>query len=121
MARTENDTSEIAGSSGASGAGAATVSDTTAAPSTNRGRAQIVWDDSRMATHFSDVVNIHSTQEQVNLFFGTNQTWNPNVATELKVDLQSRVILTPHAAKRLWSALGGVVEEYEERFGELKI
>jgi hypothetical protein len=115
MARTENDTSEIAGSSGASGAGAATVSDTTAAPSTNRGRAQIVWDDSRMATHFSDVVNIHSTQEQVNLFFG------PNVATELKVDLQSRVILTPHAAKRLWSALGGVVEEYEERFGELKI
>jgi hypothetical protein len=34
------------------------------------------WDDFKMATHFANVVNIQSTQKQVDLFFGTNQTWN---------------------------------------------
>ncbi len=38
--------------------------------------AQLRWDDTRMATSFANVVNIQSTREQVDLFFGTNQTWN---------------------------------------------
>jgi hypothetical protein len=79
------------------------------------------WDDTRMATHFANVVNIQSTLEQVDLFFGTNKTWNISGERQVKVELTDRVILGPYAAKRLWVALGGVLKEYEARYGGLKI
>jgi hypothetical protein len=79
------------------------------------------WDDSKMATHFANVVNIQSTLEQVDLFFGTNQTWNVPSDRRVQVELNNRIILSPHAAKRLWLALGGVLEGYEARHGELRV
>jgi hypothetical protein len=79
------------------------------------------WDDAKMATHFANVVNIQSTQEQVDLFFGTNQTWNVPNDRRVQVELSNRIILSPHAAKRLWLALGGVLESYEARHGELRV
>jgi Protein of unknown function (DUF3467) len=81
----------------------------------------VKWDDSKMATHFANVVNIQSTLEQVDLFFGTNQTWNVPSDRRVQVELNNRIILSPHAAKRLWLALGGVLEGYESRHGELRI
>jgi hypothetical protein len=100
---------------------------TNGAPDTHEARQSGVhWDDSKMVTHFANVVNIQSTLEQVDLFFGTNKTWN--VAGDrsandrnVKVELTDRVILSPHAAKRLWVALGGVLKEYESRHGALKV
>ena len=60
----------------------------------------VQWNDKNMATHFANVVNVQSTREQVDLFFGTNQTWNiadgPVVASP-----HQPLILTPFAAKRL--------------------
>jgi Protein of unknown function (DUF3467) len=79
------------------------------------------WDDSKMATHFANVVNIQSTLEQVDLFFGTNQTWNVPSDRRVQVELNNRIILSPHAAKRLWLALGDVLRGYEARHGELRI
>lgn len=81
----------------------------------------VVWDDSRMVTHFANVVNIQSTLEQVDLFFGTNKTWNVANERQVKVELTDRVILGPFAAKRLWLALGNVLKEYEARYGGLKL
>ena len=81
----------------------------------------VKWDDSKMATHFANVVNIQSTLEQVDLFFGTNQTWNVPNDRRVQVELSNRIILSPHAAKRLWLALGGVLESYEARHGELRV
>ena len=81
----------------------------------------VVWDDGGMVTHFANVVSIQSTLEQVDLFFGTNKTWNLTGERQVKVELTDRVILGPHAAKRLWLALGGVLKEYEARYGALKI
>jgi hypothetical protein len=81
----------------------------------------VVWDDSHMVTHFANVVNIQSTLEQVDLFFGTNKTWNVANERQVKVDLTDRVILGPFAAKRLWIALGQVLKEYEARYGGLKV
>jgi hypothetical protein len=89
--------------------------------STDAQRQTVHWDDSRMATHFANVVNIQSTLEQVDLFFGTNKTWNVGSGSQVNVELTDRVILSPHAAKRLWLALGGVLKEYETRHGMLKI
>src|SRR5215475_8372210 len=85
------------------------------------GNPAVIWDDSAMVTHFANVVSIQSTLEQVDLFFGTNKTWNLAGERQVKVELTDRVILGPHAAKRLWLALGGVLKEYETRYGALTV
>lgn len=83
--------------------------------------AQIRWIEAAMQTAFANVVNVQSTREQVDLFFGTNRTWNPEAGGEVTVDLSHRVILTPFAAKRLAAVLGNVLAEYESRFGAIDI
>ena len=83
--------------------------------------AQLRWDDSKMTTHFANVVNIQSTREQVDLFFGTNQTWNANEEGSLSIELSNRLILSPFAAKRLSMALTSVLREYEQRYGALDV
>jgi len=77
------------------------------------------WNDDDMATSFANVVNIQGTREQIELFFGTNRTWNLGEGSNVRVDLTNRLILTPHAAKRLNSILTGVLREYETRHGPL--
>jgi hypothetical protein len=84
-------------------------------------QSAVLWDDRNMVTHFANVVNIQSTLEQVDLFFGTNKTWNIGNERRVHVELTDRVILSPHAAKRLSVALAGVLKEYESRHGALKI
>ena len=83
--------------------------------------AQLRWDDQKMITSFANVVNIQSTREQVDLFFGTNQTWNVSNGKTLTIELSNRIILSPYAAKRLSIALNGVLQEYEARHGSLNI
>ena len=77
------------------------------------------WDDSRMQSTYANVCNVASTQEEVTLLFGTNTVWHGG-QQDVTVQLSNRVILNPHAAKRLASLLNRVVTEYEKRFGELK-
>lgn len=83
--------------------------------------ATVQWIDKNMTTHFANVVNVQSTREQVDLFFGTNQTWNVAGSNQVAVELSDRIILTPYAAKRLWTVLGGVLREYEARHGSLDL
>jgi hypothetical protein len=94
-------------------------SETLAAEATRPTTVQ--WVDKNMSTHFANVVNVQSTREQVDLFFGMNQTWNIAGNSQVAVDLTNRIILTPHAAKRLWTILGGVLREYESRHGALEV
>jgi len=79
------------------------------------------WDDSGMRSTYANVVNASSTREEVTLFFGTNETWNPTPARKFHVKLTDRIVLNPHAAKRLWVLLGAVLGEYEKRFGVLAV
>lgn len=82
---------------------------------------QIHWDDSKMQTTFANVVNVQGTQEQVDIYLGTNRSALGGASDAVTVDLASRVILTPLAAKRLLAVLGGVLQEHENRYGALKI
>ena len=82
---------------------------------------QLRWDDQKMVTSFANVVNIQSTREQVDLFFGTNQTWNAANEKTLTIQLSNRIILSPFAAKRLSVVLNGILREYEERYGKLAV
>jgi hypothetical protein len=97
------------------------VSESQAATPEPTRAATVQWIDKNMTTHFANVVNVQSTREQVDLFFGTNQTWNVAGSSQVAVDLTNRIILTPFAAKRLWTVLGGVIREYESRHGALDI
>ena len=81
---------------------------------------EIVWDDSRMRSSYANVCNVSSTREEVVLLFGVNQSWQGG-GGPVKVELQDRIILSPHAAKRLSLLLGGIVRQYEDRFGKLDI
>jgi hypothetical protein len=83
--------------------------------------ASVQWNDEDMRTHFANVVNVQSTREQFDLFFGTNRTWNVKDQDAVAVDLSNRLILTPFAAKRLWSVLGNVLRKYETRHGKLDL
>ncbi len=99
------------------------LSDSTSqsSPAAAQRDTQLQWDDSKMSTHFANVVNIQSTREQVDLFFGTNQTWNVGNEGVLSIELSNRLILSPFAAKRLSVALNGVLREYEQRYGALDV
>ncbi len=79
------------------------------------------WDDSSMTTTYANVVNAASTREEVTLFFGTSQTWNPAGKSQFDVRLSDRIVLNPYAAKRLWTLLGAILHEYEKRFGALTL
>src|SRR5438270_10322606 len=99
----------------------APASTTAPAPADTPRPSKVHWNDKNMATHFANVVNVQSTREQVDLFFGTNQTWNIVDGPGVSVDLTNRIILTPFAAKRLLAVLGGVLREYESRHGPLQV
>ncbi len=79
---------------------------------------EIHWNDANMRSTYANVCNVSSTREEVTLLFGTNQTWTTS-QKELTVELSDRIILNPHAAKRLSVLLNKVMAEYEKRFGEL--
>lgn len=81
---------------------------------------KVLWDDSKMSSTYANVANVTSTREEVVLFFGMNQNWQPGQG-EVKVELSQRIILSPYAAARMHALLGGVLQQYEARFGKLQV
>jgi hypothetical protein len=79
---------------------------------------RVRWDDSHMKSSYANVCNVASTREEVVLLFGTNQAWHAG-QREIPVQLTDRVIMSPHAAKRLSILLQNVLTEYETRYGKL--
>jgi len=81
---------------------------------------KIKWNDSKMESSYSNVCNVLGSRDEIAVLFGTNQAWRSDVE-EVEVMLQNRVLLSPHAAKRLSVLLGIGLKEYESRFGEIKL
>ena len=81
---------------------------------------QIVWDDAAISTTYANVCNVMGTREEMMLLFGTNQAWNTD-AKEVTVKLSNRIVLNPYAAKRLLQLLQIGLQQYESRYGELKL
>jgi len=94
--------------------------DTVAAPGQGSG-TKLEWDGSQMTSSYANAVNVVSTQEEVMIFFGTNQTWDSSENGVVTVSLTDRIILNPLAAQRLQSMLDSVLRMYEERYGKLTI
>ncbi len=79
---------------------------------------KIRWDDTQMKSSYANVCNVASTREEVVLLFGINQAWHSG-QPEVPIQLTDRIILSPHAAKRLALLLTNVLREHETRFGSL--
>ena len=79
---------------------------------------RVTWNDSEMKSSYANVCNVASTREEVVFLFGTNQAWHAG-QREIPVQLTDRIIMSPHAAKRLSVLLDNVLKEYENRFGKL--
>ena len=80
--------------------------------------ARIKWDDANMRSSYANVCNVTSTREEVVLLFGLNQSWHAG-QKDVTVQLTDRIILSPHAAKRLQVLLTQLIKQHEERFGAL--
>ncbi|MDX9752572.1 MAG: DUF3467 domain-containing protein [bacterium] len=81
---------------------------------------RVKWDDSEMRSFYANVCNVTSTREEVTVLFGMNQTWYTG-QEEVRVKLSDRIILSPFAAKRLFTLLGRVIKEYEELVGPIPL
>lgn len=84
------------------------------------GQPQLKWDDTHMKSSYANVCNVMSTREEVVLMFGVNQAWHGG-QKEVTIQLTDRIILSPHAAKRLSLLLGNLIKQHEDRFGALNI
>jgi hypothetical protein len=71
-----------------------------------------------MQSAYANVCNVASTREEVVLLFGVNQAWQAGQA-EIPIQLSTRIIMSPHVARRLAVLLDNVLKEYEARFGAL--
>ncbi|NOS81525.1 MAG: DUF3467 domain-containing protein [Nitrospira sp.] len=79
----------------------------------------IQFDVSKLQNFYANVCNVSSTREEVVLAFGVNNGWERAQANQ-PVQLTSRIVLNPYAAKRLAGVLNRVLAEYESKFGSLK-
>ena len=83
------------------------------------GTPKVKWDDSNMKTNYSNAFNMFSSQEELTLLFGTNQTLYTG-QEEITVELNNRIVMSPLRAKAFATMLNGVIAEYEKRYGQLK-
>lgn len=80
----------------------------------------VKFDDTGITNAYANVCNVSSSREEVVLVFGMNNAWERD-ASEVRVKLNSRVILSPFAAKRLALLLDNVIKQYEARFGAMDV
>lgn len=80
----------------------------------------VKFDDTGITNTYANVCNVSSSREEIVLVFGLNNAWERE-ASEVRVKLNSRVILSPFAAKRLALLLDNVIKQYEARFGVMDV
>ena len=81
---------------------------------------QVKIDTAEMKTSYANVVGIAANINEVYLTFGVNaDPYNPAPTEPVKLD--SRVIMTPDAAKRLCLNLNATLAAYEQRFGVIEL
>jgi hypothetical protein len=83
-------------------------------------KATVHWDTSGLKSSYANVCNATCTREEVVLNFGINEAWE-RTPLEMDIHLIHRIILSPFAAKRLVDLLNRLMNDYEARYGALKM
>lgn len=79
---------------------------------------KVSFDTSNLKSSYANVCTMNSTREEVVLNFGLNQSWERS-SSEVRIELNNRVILSPFAAQRLHDMLSKLLSEYKTRYGEI--
>jgi hypothetical protein len=88
------------------------------APTEAGGTPRIRLDETNAKLSYANFFNVSSTREETALLFGMIQA-SPASSGEIVIQVSDRVVMTPHAARRLQAMLGQVLTQYESRFGAL--
>lgn len=83
------------------------------------GGNRVRFDTSQLKSSYCNVCNGSSTREEVVLNFGVNSTWDLGSADRLEVALLHRIVMSPHAAKRVRDMMVRLIDEHEARHGKL--
>lgn len=83
---------------------------------TTEDQRRVRLNTSSMKSSYCNVCNATSTQEEVVLNFGLNESWD-RPEGDLLIDIQHRVIMSPLAARKLHGILGELLESYQSRYG----
>ncbi len=79
---------------------------------------KVRFDTSDLKSSYCNVCNATSTQEEVVLNFGLNETWDQG-SSDVDVKLLHRIIVSPHAAQRLHDLLSKLMKEHNSRYGKM--
>ncbi len=100
---------------------AATADETPVSPKVSNGpeesRPQFVVDDSKAHTTYSSNCIINATPEEIVVGFARDV----QPERSAMVTIESRIIMSPWAAKRLVIALARTLRTFEEVYGELEV
>jgi hypothetical protein len=82
----------------------------------------ITWNDDNIDSKYANIATVTATREEFFFLFGTHQNWRgAEDGKNVEVQLSTRMVLNPYAAKRLLMILGQTIKAYEGRFGEVKL
>jgi len=93
--------------------------DTVTGAETPDPKVQLRVDESQVHTAYSSTTRLSGTAEEITIDFAQGIRPAGNNQAVLKID--TRVILSPWAAKRLALALGQTVQRYEQAYGILEV
>ncbi len=78
------------------------------------------WENAGVKSVYANVCNVTGTREEVVLDFGIHNPWDQAVANAANIQLTSRILMSPHACRRLALMLQALTREYEARYGPLE-
>ena len=81
---------------------------------------KVRWGEPSMRSIYANVCHVAGTREEIVLRFGMNHEWHSG-EKEVTIQLTSRIVMSPYAAKRLSILLNNVIEDYESKYGLLPI
>jgi len=88
-------------------------------PTPETSRLKIHWDRSNMKSNYADVFDISVSREEILLLFGVNQS--RIVGSRWTVQPSGCLILNPISAKRFATSLNNFIQEFESKFGPIKV
>ena len=83
----------------------------------------INWHDDKMESLYANIGTATANREEFYFLFGTHQNWRGSVSEtkEIDVNLNTRMVLNPYAAKRFAAILTASIKAYEDQFGKIDI
>jgi hypothetical protein len=81
---------------------------------------KVAWDESNASTHYANIGSVMGRREEMIMVFGNADTWKQG-ADQITVKVAARVVMNPFTMKRFHLILKQGIEQYEKRFGEIKL